>query len=231
MGNKIYSTLEAYFDCPVNLPDSVNDEFSLELMDSIRPVPLTAQERHILNEYAESRKPDTTQVADTMPRKFSFVKDVLQDAIGDNLVTSIRYRTDRTYLRLWPILNPQYVSYSSSHGLSYKLRFGAEYYFNSHRYFEFTPRLGYNFKYKKPYFTLPLYFNYNPKRNGQVQVIYGNGNRIGNANTATRWPLTTTCTSSTTTTSSSATMSRPSTGLRLPAASPTTTALLTGPKN
>ena len=181
MGNKIYSTLEAYFDCPVNLPDSVNDEFSLELMDSIRPVPLTAQERHILNEYAESRKPDTTQVADTMPRKFNFVKDVLQDAIGDNLVTSIRYRTDRTYLRLWPILNPQYVSYSSSHGLSYKLRFGAEYYFNSHRYFEFTPRLGYTFKYKKPYFTLPLYFNYNPKRNGQVQVIYGNGNRIGNS--------------------------------------------------
>lgn len=181
MGNKIFSTLEAFFDCPVNLPDSINDVFSLELMDSIRPVPLTGQERHILNEYAERHKPDTTQVEDTMPKKFNFAKDVLQDAIGDNLVTSIRYRTDRAYLKISPILNPQYLSYSSSHGFSYKLKLGAEYYFNSHRYFEFTPRLGYNFKYKKPYFTLPLYFNYNPKRNGQVQVIYGNGNRIGNS--------------------------------------------------
>ena len=30
------------------------------------------------------------------------------------------------------------------------------------------------------YSTLPLYFYYNPKRNGLVQVIYGNGNRISN---------------------------------------------------
>lgn len=180
MGNKIYSTLEAIFDCPVNLPDSIDDQFSLEMMDSIRPIPLTAQEKHILNEFAERHKPDTTQMEDTMPRKFNFAKDVLQDAIGDNLVTSIRYRTDHAYLKISPILNPQYLSYSSSHGFSYKIKLGAEYYFNSHRFFEFNPRLGYNFKYKKPYFTLPLYFNYNPKRNGQVQVVYGNGNRIGN---------------------------------------------------
>ena len=182
MGNKIYSTLEAVFDCPVNLPDSIDDQFSLEMMDSIRPIPLTAQENHILSEYAERHKPDTTQVVDTIPEKFNFVHDVLQDAIGDNLVTSIRYRNDHAYLKISPILNPQYLSYSSSHGLSYKIKLGAEYYFNSHRYFEFNPRLGYNFKYKKPYFTLPLYFNYNPKRNGQVQIVYGNGNRIGNSN-------------------------------------------------
>ena len=182
MGNKIYSTQEAVYDCPVNLPDSVDDVFSLELMDSIRPVPLTAQEKHILNEYAERHKPDTTQVEDTMPRKFNFAKDVLQDAIGDNLVTSIRYRTDRAYLKLSPIVNPQYVSYSSTNGIAYKIKLGTEYYFNAHRYFEFDPMFGYNFKYKKPYFTLPLHFAYNPKRNGHVMVTYGNGNRIGNGN-------------------------------------------------
>ncbi len=180
MGNKIFSTLEAYYDCPANLPDSINDIFSLEIMDSIRPVPLTNQERYILQEYAEQHKPVTIQEEDTVEKKFNFAKDVLQDAIGDNLITSIRYRTDRAYLKISPILNPQYISYSSSNGISYKIKLGAEYYFNSHRYFEFRPRLGYNFKYKRPYFTLPLYFNYNPKRNGQVQVAYGNGNRIGN---------------------------------------------------
>lgn len=181
MGNQIYSTYDAIYDCPVDLPDSLKNVFDLALMDSVRPIPLTAQERHVLNEYAERHKPDTTEVVDTMPRKFNFVKDVLQDAIGDNLVTSIRYESEHAYMKLWPILNPQYVSYSSRHGLAYKLKFGARYHFNAHRFFEFYPWVGYNFKYRKPYFTLPLYFNYNPKRNGQVQVIYGNGNRIGNS--------------------------------------------------
>ena len=181
MGNKIYSTFDAVYDCPINLPDSIDDVFSLELMDSIRPIPLTAQEKHILNEYAERHKPDTTTVVDTVPEKFNFVKDVLQDAIGDNLVTSIRYRSEKTYMKLWPILNPQYISYSSTHGVAYKLRFGAEYKFNEHRYFEFNPRCGYNFKYNKFYFYAPLYFHYNPKRNGRVLVEYGNGDRTGSS--------------------------------------------------
>lgn len=180
MGNQIYATYDAIYDCPVTLPDSVKDVFSLEMMDSIRPVALTSQETHILHEHYESHKPDTTVVANDEPKKFNFVKDVLQDAIGDNLITSIRFRSERAYMKIFPLLSPQYISYSSSHGISYKIKMRGEYYFNPHRYFEFLPWFGYNFKYKKPYFTLPLYFNYNPKRKGQVKVIYGNGNRIGN---------------------------------------------------
>lgn len=180
MGNHIYNTFEAIYDCPATLPDSIEDRFDLTLMDSIRPIPLTSQEQHIYNTYNEAHKPDTTAVVDTMPRKFNFVRDVLKDAIGDNLVSSIRYSDDHTYMKMYPILNPQYISYSSTHGLAYKLKFGAEYKFNAHRYFEFYPWCGYNFKYKKFYFTLPLEFYYNPKRNGRVSVIYGNGNRISN---------------------------------------------------
>jgi hypothetical protein len=179
IGNKISSVYDAVYDCPVTLPDSLDDVFDLTLMDSVRPIPLTAHEDFILHKHAERYKPDTTQVADTV-RKFNFVKDVLQNAIGDNLISSIRYESEHANMKLSPILNPQYVSYSSTHGLAYKLKFGAQYHFNAHRYFEFYPWCGYNFKYNKFYFTLPLYFNYNPKRNGQVQVIYGNGNRIGN---------------------------------------------------
>ena len=181
MGNQIFATTEAVYDCPVTLPDSVKNVFSLELMDSLRPIPLTGQETYILKEYADRHKPDTVVVeADTLPRKFNFVKDVLQNAIGDNLISSIRFRSEHAYMKISPILNPQYISYSSSHGLAYKIKLGAEYYFNAHRYFEFNPWIGYNFKYQKMYFTLPLYFYYNPKRNGLVQVIYGNGNRISN---------------------------------------------------
>jgi len=181
MGNHINATYEAVYDCPITLPDSIDDVFDMALMDSLRPIPLTAQEDYLLHKHAEKYKPDTTEVIDTMPRKFNFVKDVLQDAIGDNLVTSIRFENERASMRLWPLINPQYLSYSRTHGFSYKIKMGAQYYFNAHRFFEFYPWFGYNFKYHKPYFTLPLYFYYNPKRNGQVLISYGNGNRIGHS--------------------------------------------------
>jgi len=179
VGNEIYSTFDVVYDCPITLPDSLDSEFSIELMDSIRPVPLTAQERHVINEYVESHKPDTTVVEDTV-HKFNFFRDVMQDAIGDNLISSLRYENDYAHMKLSPILNPQYISYSPTHGLAYKMKLGSHYKFNEHRYIEFYPWWGYNFKYKKFYYTLPLYFTYNPKRNGQLQVSYGNGNRITN---------------------------------------------------
>ena len=64
MGNEIYATVDAYYDCSVTLPDSLENVFDLALMDSIRPIPLTAQESHILRQYAESTLPDSTQLAD-----------------------------------------------------------------------------------------------------------------------------------------------------------------------
>lgn len=180
LANQIYATFDAFYDCPTTLPDSVKDVFNLALMDSLRPVALTAQERHILDTFEEEHKPDTTQQDTVSKRKFNFMKDVLQDAIGDNLIRTLRLKSKNANIYLSPILNPQYVSYSRTHGLAYKIKLGADYYFNAHRYFEFRPWFGYNFKYSKFYFTLPLYFNYNPKRNGRVSVIYGNGNRITN---------------------------------------------------
>ena len=179
VGNKIYSSFEAVYDSPVTLPDSVDNVFDLAMMDSIRPIPLTEQERNAYNDYMERHKPDTTIVADTTDH-FNFVKDVLQDAIGDNLISSIRYESENTYMKLSPILDPQYISYSSSHGFSYKLKFGAQFRFNHERLLEFYPWCGYNFKYKKFYFTLPVYYNYSNKRNGRITLVYGNGNRIGN---------------------------------------------------
>ena len=178
MGNKINASFEAVYDCPITLPDSINNVFDLQMMDSLRPIPLTEREKEIYKGYTEAHQPDTTVVVDTVEH-FNFVKDVLQDAIGDNLISSIRYESENTYMKLSPILDPQYISYSSSRGFSYRLKFGAQFRFNNHRYFEFYPWCGYNFKYEKFYFTMPFYFHYNPKRNGYLSLTYGNGNRIG----------------------------------------------------
>ena len=178
MGNHIYSSFEAIYDCPTTLPDSINNVFDLALMDSVRPIPLTEQEQYVYDDYVERHKPDTTVIADTV-HHFNFVKDVLQDAIGDNLISSIRYESEHTHMKMSPILDPQYISYSSTHGLSYKLKFRAQFYFKNNRFLEFNPWCGYNFKYDKFYFTLPLYWHYAPKHKGRLTFIYGNGNRIG----------------------------------------------------
>lgn len=179
MGNHVYFDNEALYDCKA-LPDTLRERFDAALMDSLRPVSLNEQERLIVEQWQEQHKPDTTTVSDTT-HSFNFAKDVLRDAIGDNLVSSIRFETKRARLKLSPILDPQYISYSSSHGLSYRLKMGAYYDIDGRRTLDFQPWCGYNFKYKKFYFTLPLYYKYNPERNGLLTMVYGNGNRIGSS--------------------------------------------------
>ena len=171
-------------DYPSTLPDSLEGVESRDLMDQVRPTPLTGQEEYVYKLYDDGHQEQAdTAAADSAAgqRRTNFFNDVLRHGIGDNLVRSLRYSDEHSNIRLWPILNPQYISYSHRRGLAYKMRLGANYYFNAHRYFEFNPWMGYNFKFKKFYFTIPLRFNYNPKRNGYVEVVYGNGNRTGHS--------------------------------------------------
>ena len=180
IGNEVYFTSEAVYDNPVQLADSVNNVFDAAMMDSIRPIKLTKEEQSLFDQWQESHKPDTTVRKDTV-RRFNFARDVLQNAIGDNLISSISFESERARMKLSPILDPQYVSYSSTHGIAYRLKLRASYTFNEKMDLEFRPWCGYNFKYRKFYFTLPLDFNYNPKHNGHLRIAYGNGNRISNS--------------------------------------------------
>lgn len=192
LGNRIFATFEAVYDCPTTLPDSIKNVDSRALIDSLRPIPLSPQEESIYQLYDEAHKQKPTP-ADSIreerdsirqKKRLDFFNDIIRHRIADNLVQSLRYKSEHTYFKLSPILNPQYLSYSHSKGLSYKIRLGAEYYFNAHRFFQFNPWFGYNFKYKKFYFTVPLRFNYNPKRDGYIEVVYGNGNRTRHSSVA-----------------------------------------------
>lgn len=185
LGNKVYAAFEAAYNCPVTLPDSIRNKHDRAMMDSLRPIPLIDTEKALYHVY-DSLHPVRTVRPDTVPqqpKKKSMSKVFLNafDVIGETLVGSIRARSEKASLRIYPLLSPQYLSYSNRYGIAYKIRMKADYHFNAHRYFEFKPQLGYNFKFKKAYFTLPLRFNYNPKRDGYVELVYGNGNRIGNA--------------------------------------------------
>ena len=197
LGNHIVSTFEVAYDCPTTLPDTVDIKGDRILMSKLRPIPLDSADLKIYNEYdlehpqeepdtippspnTQNLTPDTLQTDSTAQKRRFSMLNVLDAAwdFGDQLVSKIGAENENGYITLSPLINPQYLSYSPSKGLSYKMRLWGKYAFNAHRYFETWPNFGYNFKLRQFYFTAPLRFNYNPKRNGYVEVVYGNGNRI-----------------------------------------------------
>lgn len=179
LGNRISAIMSSDFNCPP-LPDSIKSLSSREVMDSVRPFPLHEADKQVYTMYDEANRRDTTDVNDTIPKRTNILKKIFWDTIGETLVTPIESESEKVYFSISPIINPLYVSYSNSNGLSYKMELGFQYIFSPNRYLTFDPQLGYNFKIRQFYFSTPLRIVYNPKRNGYAEVVFANGNRIGN---------------------------------------------------
>ena len=187
MGNRVTALFDATYQCKEVLPDSIDEERSRELIDSIRPIPLSETDKMIYQSYDRQRQVANEQAeadVDTLKHRTNILKKIFWDTIGDGLVTPIAAESNSAYFRLSPIINPLYVRYSKTRGLSYKMRFNARYTFSPHRYLTLEPTFGYNFKQRQFYFTAPLRMTYNPKRNGYAEIIWGNGNHISNSSVA-----------------------------------------------
>ena len=182
-GNRISTVFDAYYHCERQLPDSMVRVKSREAMDTIRPIPLSETDKRIYREYDEQEKSDSA-AQDTTPKRENVLKKIFWDTIGDNLVTPIAAENEKAGFYLTPIINPLYLRYSDSKGISYKMTLYTTFSFSEHRYLTFDPTIGYNFKFKELYFDTPLRMTYNPKRNGYAEIIYGNGNRISNSTVA-----------------------------------------------
>ena len=180
MGNRISALFDANYNCKYALPDSINETSSRELMDQIRPLPLSETDKQIYETYDLQHQKDTT-AQDTTPKKQRLWKKIFWDTIGDNLVTPLSAESEDAYITLSPIINPLYISYSQSRGIRYKMNFRSRYTFSPNRYLTLNPTFGYGFKERQFYFSAPLRMTYNPKRNGYVELLFENGNRISNS--------------------------------------------------
>ena len=154
-------------------------------MDELRPIQLREEEDSIYQRYDKIREEalkaqEEKEKTDSLEKKGRSFGDKLWD-IGDYLVTSSSADAGAISFSLSPILNPQYVSYSQSRGLSYKIQLGARYSWNKKRYLTIQPQIGYNFKIKQFFHYTPIRMTYNPKRNGYAELVIANGNRISNA--------------------------------------------------
>ena len=181
-GNKIKANVIAVYDCPTTLPDSISNANSPELMDSVRPRPLSAIEKDAYRQYAEEQTADTDTATTEAATGISKVGQKAFDLFGDYLLNSTGVETSNMSISVSPILNPLYLSYSKSRGIAYKLKIGARYMFSTDRYLSLTPDLGYNFKIKQFFFNSSLRYTYNSGKDRWIELQWANGNRITNSN-------------------------------------------------
>ncbi len=182
----LFNDVEADFDyiyhTPKTLSDSIRNVVSRPMMEALRPIPVTPHQDSIYHRY-DLRADSVGQIqsdTDTIAKNeqwYMKVKNLAWDGGGSGKEDS----PGKAYVHISPLFNPLYMTYSSSKGLSYKLSLFANYKWNDKHYLTLEPQLGYSFKKKQLYYTVPLTMTYNPKRNGHVSFVWANGNRISNA--------------------------------------------------
>lgn len=183
MGNRINSSFVSVYELP-NLPDTIDStKTTRNILDKIRPMQLSPREKAVLERYDSTmtHKDDTLE-KDTTTRSMTLhtLRDIGWD-IGTYLVKSHETGNQHFSLHLSPILQPQYLNYSHSRGLSYKMKLAVNYHFTPNSSIQFNPTLGYNFKIRQFFYQLPLRYTYSEKWNNYLEISWNNGNRIGNS--------------------------------------------------
>ncbi len=97
--------------------------------------------------------------------------------LGDEMISSHSMEWEGGRLKIYPIINPSYLSYSSSRGLSYKFALNLNNRFKNNRELNVKPMLGYNFKQKVLYWDLTSTYLFDPANLGRITLDLGIGNR------------------------------------------------------
>ena len=185
LGNKLSGNYIVDLRTTNSLTDSITENNHLELMTKVR-LPLNTREQAVIDQYTERVTPKIPQDSlEIQPKKHkeNLAKIVFWDYIGENLLTPLRSdfgSNKQGYFKMEPLINPLYVSYSGRRGFTYKLDARCSYQLPHDRELYIRAKVGYSFKLKQLYYTVPFEFYYNRKHFGYISAELGNGNRITN---------------------------------------------------
>lgn len=98
--------------------------------------------------------------------------------VGDEAISSHTLAWGGSDLRISPLVNPSYLSYSTSKGLSYKLSMNLRTRFGKGMMLQMKPMVGYNFKYGEFYWGVNGEFSFAPMKRGALAVDAGRGNSV-----------------------------------------------------
>ncbi len=183
LGNRIVVNYSSVFDNNVTLPDTLRNSHDMTLMEDVRPIPLSDQVRAIYHAYDSTLIARDSMSGDSVSHHRW--DQVLWNSVGEHMIqrTKGRFGSDNQgSFRLSPLLNPIYLGYTGHKGFTYKLRFRINYEFTPNRDIGLNLRGGYSFKQRQLYYTIPVTFRYNKRKNAYVRVELGNGNRINYSN-------------------------------------------------
>lgn len=148
-------------------------------MDSLRPFPLTDEEKGLCGRSANAGEEDRR---DSCGRKNP--GSLAWKEVGNRLFNSFKTNLgtkDEFSFKASPLLNPSYLSYSHRKGISYRMDLNGRYVISDNSDLNFKTRFGYMFNKRQFYFDLPFTLTYNERRHGSVGLTVGNGNRIRNS--------------------------------------------------
>lgn len=186
LGNKVSAHYKSNYGLDKLITDSIVDN-DPDLMAKVRPDTLSPNEQRIYAQMVSDRiakeRKDSLDSINNVTHKKKWVKTVLWDAIGDNVLNRIRTnfgQNGQGYVRVNPILNPLYMSYSGRRGFTYKFDIRASYQLGDNSEIFGRLKAGYSFKQEQFYFRLPIFYYFDRRRNRYFKLEIGNGNRISN---------------------------------------------------
>lgn len=97
--------------------------------------------------------------------------------VGDRMISSHSLEWNGGRVRVSPLINPSYLSYSTGRGLSYKMALNLTSATKRGEELSLRPMAGYNFKQGAFYWDVDGRYLYSPRRLGTVRIDVGSGNR------------------------------------------------------
>ena len=97
--------------------------------------------------------------------------------VGDRMISSHSLEWNGGRVRVSPLINPSYLSYSTGRGLSYKMALNLTSATKRGEELSLRPMAGYNFKQGALYWDVDGRYLYSPRRLGTVRIDVGSGNR------------------------------------------------------
>lgn len=138
--------------------------------DSIRPYPLTEQEKLV---YWKALHVDSTVTIDSLKKRQPILSKETQDFLFDN--HDLRLGKNGK-MKLPAIVTPSMVQWSKSKGLMLQTRLGVDFEFPKGQHLEFGGQVGYNFKQRRVYWKVPLNVLVAPRVEAKFSFEVGNNN-------------------------------------------------------
>lgn len=147
-----------------------------DYFDRHRPYPLMPHQQAVYDRHAAG--------ADTLPpdsARRRWLSPATEDLLFDSHTFSL---SKQAQLKLPALFTPSMVQWSRSKGFALQTRLRFRYDFASQRDVSFTPRVGYNFRRRQVYWSLPLSLTFLPRVDGRLEIAAAGGDHMYNSRQA-----------------------------------------------